>query len=90
VVRKYETQNPQLIERKKIMETKIIKTEKIEWKTTAISLLNCLVCNKKDAGDYIVEIRARLDDKGHWHTWKVVCCNECKDKDPIEIITAIL
>ena len=72
------------------METKIIKTEKIEWKTIESSMLNCFVCNKKDAGSYIVEIKARLDNKGYWHEWNVVCCDGCKDKDPTEILTAIL
>jgi len=72
------------------MEAKIIKKEKIEWQTTGISMLNCLVCNKKDAGEYIVEIMARLDEKGYWHEWDVACCEECKDKDPVEILTAIL
>jgi len=72
------------------MEAKTIKKKKIEWQTTEISLLNCMVCNKKDAGKYIVEIEARLDDKEYWNDWKVVCCDACKDKDPIEILTAIL
>jgi len=72
------------------MEAKTINTRKIEWRTTEISMLNCLVCHKKDAGNYIVEIEARLNDKGYWHDWKVICCDACKDKDPIEILTAIL
>ena len=72
------------------MEAKTIKIEKIEWRITGISMLNCMICDKKDAGNYIVEIEARLDDKEYWHTWNIVCCDACKDKDPIEILTAIL
>jgi len=72
------------------MEAKIIKTEKIEWKTTATSLLDCSVCERKDAGSYILGMIVKLDNGAKWNTWKVVCCDECKDKDPIEILTAIL
>jgi len=72
------------------MEAKTIKIEKIEWKTIEAPMSSCYVCNKKNLVNYFVEIIARLDDRKYWNSWNMVCCNKCKDKDPIEILTAAI